>query len=183
MKILIALLIVINPIGTFAQKNSLFADAGLSLDGIYPGCSITYNHNFTKRFSLGVGLQGYTFTLTATAHQFLPAVFADVRYNFLQRKKGALFLFLDLGSNFYPKNDYQFYDGYDVYDIHGNAGFYTGLGLGYFRCVTKRGWGPYASLKVISNAYYANDYNIIARKDEPAGWLYATLAISVGFKF
>ena len=176
---LIALLVMFNPITASAQKNNLFADVGIA-----PGLSVTYNYKFAKHIGLGIGLQGYNFIPTITnRNEFVPAVFADVRLNSRQRKKHFFFYFLDLGIDFYKSND-NYPRTSNIYDnVPKNNGFYTGLGSGYFRRMTKRGGGLYASLKIIGNIFNDHEYNIVAQNYRTSTMFYGTGVISIGFKF
>ncbi len=182
--ILIALLVIFNAGTAVAQKHNLFADLGTSFDGPGPGGSLTYNYKLLKRFGLGIGVQGYSFSPSVNnADEFTPAMFGDIRLNSAQRKKHFFFYFLDLGINFYAHKDVYKRSNNIIYNVPNDNGFYTGLGIGYFRRVTKGGWGPYASLKIISNSYKVNEFNLVSREQHYAVWDDATLALSVGFKF
>ncbi len=180
---LVALLVAFNPAGTWAQKNVFFGDAGISLARFYPGASVTYNHNLARWFGVGAGAQAYDFHATRTNYQFIPALFGELRFNIRPRKKSQLFLFLDIGADFYKHNDYYWHQADMVYDVRKDDGIYTGLGIGYFRRKTKRGWGPYVSLKFISNSYNVDEYNIVSSKQNIAVWADATFVFSAGFKF
>lgn len=181
---LIALLAIFSTIVASAQKHQLFADIGTSFDGPSPGGSLTYNYRLLDRFGLGGGVQGYSFTPSVlNKDQFTPAVYGDIRLNSLLRKKHFFFYFLDLGINFYTHSDEYRRSNNTIYHIPNNNGFYTGLGIGYFRRITKRGWGPYTSLKIISNSYKASKFDLVSRQQYNAVWLDATFALSVGFKF
>ena len=166
-----------------AQRESFFGDAGMSLARLNPGASITYNYNLARYFGVGVGCQIYDFHATMTNFQFVPAVFWDIRFNIRARKKNHFFLFLDLGADIYKHNNNYWTSGNTTYYVRDDDGSYTGLGIGYFHTETKRGGGHYASLKLISNSYYAKGYNNVTNAESDERWGDATLVISFGFKF
>ena len=186
---LIALLVVWGAIDSPAQdslahKHVLYADAGNSMARFYPGASITYNYNIVKWVGIGVGIQAYDFHATISNFEYVPAAFADLRVNICPRKKNQFFAFLDLGINFYKHNSsYYWRDGNTFYNVRSDNGNYGGLGVGYFRPITKRGWGPYGSLKIISNSYKAYPYSAVTDRQQAAGFGDATLVVAVGFKF
>ncbi len=176
MKYALAALIVCSSTGLLAQKNNLYADVGSS-----PGFSVTYNRQIIKRLSLGAGFQGYDFSPTETnVNQFTPAIYGDLRLNSLQRKKHFFFYFLDMGVNIYKHNNNYTRSG-DY--VSRDNGTYAGLGFGYFRRITKRGSGLYASLKLISNIFRDNEYNATTNKYRRAMFFYGDGVLSVGFKF
>jgi len=175
----IALLVVFNPIFASGQRSNLYADIGTA-----PGLSLTYNYKVLKHLGLGIGAQGYYFTPTISNNrEFVPAVFGDLHLNFLMRKKHFFYYFLDLGINFYKANDdHSNYNALFDYVTQDN-GFYEGVGLGYFRCVTKRGGGWYMSLKSILNLYKLNEYDFAAQQYSVGEHVRGTVAICAGFKF
>lgn len=161
------------------QQHQLFADVGLP-----GGLSITYEYRLTKHFGVGAGLQGYNFSPTMTnVNQFTPALYGDFRLNSIMRKKHFFFYFLDLGINFYKHENTNYYSSNYIYNVTMDNGFYTGLGLGYFHVMTKKGGGLYASLKLISNFFKANQFDLTTQKHNVSGMGYGTVALSVGFKF
>ncbi len=169
---------------TSAQKNTLYADAGICLAYLDPGSSLTYNYNFNKHIALGAGVQEYTFHTTLTnIHQLTSAAFAEFRFTMRQRKKGRYFLFLNLGEDFYQQNNSRYHDGYTSYNVPGNNGFYTGLGYGYMRYSTKRLGGPYITLKLIQNYYISDTYNELTYEQGTRSLSDGTLVISFGFRF
>lgn len=91
---------------------------------------------------------------------------------------------LDLGINFYRQDKGYFRDSISVYNIPHNNGVNIGLGLGYMRVVTKRGGGPYASLKMGTNWYKMNRFSLLAvERDAPLWSAGVNLVFSIGFKF
>ena len=132
---------------------------------------------------MGLGSQVYDFHATRTNFQFVPAVFWEVRFNIRPRKINQFFLFLDIGADIYNHNYEYWTDGNTEYRVRDDNGSYTGLGFGYFHSETKRGWGHYVSLKLISNHYDAVAYNTLTNVQSVEGWGDATLVISFGFKF
>jgi hypothetical protein len=176
--VIILFLVAFNPVFVLAQKQNLFADVGTS-----SGFSVTYVRKLTKRIGVGAGLQGYDFRPTITnKKELVPALYVDVRLNSVMRKKHFFFYFLDLGLDLYKANDDNTYRALFDY-VPRNNGLYSGLGIGYFRSVTKRGWGPYASLKLLTNWYNDNAYDIVANRQHDLLSLDGTIALSVGFKF
>ncbi|MCW3124109.1 MAG: hypothetical protein JWQ38_3601 [Flavipsychrobacter sp.] len=191
---LIALLLVFNATGAFAQKVDSFhsgikmkdifwADGGMSFARGIPGASITYNYNVTRFLGLGAGAQVYDFHATMTNYQPIPALFWDVRFNIRSRKKSQYFLFLDGGLDIYKHNDSYWVDGNNYYYVRDDNGSYYGTGIGYFRPQTNRGWGHYVSLKLIFNHYQANAFNTITREKSIEEMENGTLVVSFGFKF
>lgn len=165
---------------TLAQRNNLYADAGFN-----PGFSITYNYKLAKHFSVGGGIQGYNFHPTpSNSNQFVPAIFGDIRFNLRPAKKNQFFPFIDLGIDIYQQHvKYRSTDSI-IYNQPHNNGFYTGYGIGYLRRMTKRGGGPYASIKLIFNWSEINGYNTVSKKHE-VGVLDGDGAFifSLGFRF
>lgn len=177
------LVLLFVPLFASAQRHNLFADAGISFQGPSPGFSITYNYKLLKRLGVGIGVQGYSFSATTTdVRDFTPALYGDMRFNFRHRKKGMYFLFLDLGIDFYRRPATRSTATIIETVAHDN-GTYFGLGYGYMRRITKRGGGPYGSLKLISNTYKVDDYNTASKKTHSSVLLSGTLALSVGFRF
>jgi hypothetical protein len=98
-------------------------------------------------------------------------------------KISQYFVLLDVGMNFYKHNNDSAIVGDHIYSVPNDNGVYIGLGLGYFLRLTHRGWGPYASVKLINNIYKRNQYNMITNEQSsinPAG---GTLILSLGFRF
>lgn len=163
-----------------AQKHNIWADIGY-----VPGASVTYNYKFAKRFAAGAGLQGYTYYRTdVDGRKFTPALFADLRLNLAPGRKNQFFSLLDLGMNIYKQDKTYFRDTTSVYNIPHNNGFYSGLGIGYFRRITKRNSGIYASFKLMLNWHTLTRYSIIS-EEEDIELLSANGAavFSIGFKF
>jgi hypothetical protein len=186
---LIALFIIINPVHILAQKNSLFADAGIAFSTHQPGVSATYNYKLGRWLAIGIGAQGYGLypTIANIRQQFVPAVFADIRANIRARRVNQFFTFLDIGMDFYNHNS-EYIDKYirkenTIYDVPKNNGVYTGFGIGYFRKMTKRGWGPYASFKIVMNYCNVNTYDTRFQEQEPTTWGRGTWVASLGFRF
>jgi hypothetical protein len=180
---LIALAIVLNSVNASAQKDIFWADGGMSLARFLPGASMTYNYNVFRFLGLGAGVQLYDFHATMTNFQPVPALFWDLRFNIRSRKKNQYFLFMDAGLDIYRHNTEYWKDGNSVYAVRNDNGSYSGLGIGYFRPKTERGWGHYVSLKMISNHYSTNAYNFVTGEKSVSGWSGATLVVSFGYKF
>jgi hypothetical protein len=125
----------------------------------------------------------YDFHATRTNFQPVPALFWDLRFNICSGKKSQYFLFLDAGLNIYKRTNEQWIDGNNYYAVKEDNGSYTGLGIGYFRPQTTRGWGHYVSLKLISNTYRANAYNNATGEKSVGNWSDGTIVVSFGFKF
>jgi hypothetical protein len=102
-----------------------------------------------------------------------------------QRRPTSSFVFLNHGIDLYQQNNhYKIVDNKSLYYVPGSAGLYIGLGLGYFRRITKRGGGPYASLKMISNWYTAKEYYFFSGKKKSDMFLGdGNLVFCLGFKF
>lgn len=177
-------LVLIAPLVASAQGFNLYADAGICLSYLDPGSSVTYNYNFNKHLSLGAGVQEYTFHTTLTnVHQLTSAVFGEFRCNMKQRKKGQYFSFLDLGINCYRNNNSEYHNGDYIYTVPGNNGFYAGLGYGYMHYTTKQKGGPYVSLKMITNWYKSDRYDLYSGVRDTGHSSDGTLVVSAGFKF
>jgi len=183
-QIIYIFLVLIAPLVASAQGYNLYADAGICLSYLDPGSSVTYNYNFNKHLSLGAGVQEYTFHTTLTnVHQLTPAIFGEFRYNMKQRIKGRYFSFLDLGMNFYKSNTSDYHSGDYIYTVPGNNGFYAGLGYGYMHYTTKRKGGPYLTLKMITNWYKSDRYDLYSGVRDTGHSSDGTLVVSAGFKF
>jgi hypothetical protein len=183
---LIALLVVSGSISASAQKHTLYADAGVSFSsGAKPGFSLTYNYKFAKHFGVGIGVQGYDFAPTTLEfHQFIPAVFVDLRLLIRPVKENQFFSFLDLGIDFYdPSGKYNTSGNPVIAYTPQKNGFYSGLGAGYFRRMTKRGCGPYASLKTILNWNTMKGYDYSKGKNITTSSADGTFVFSLGFRF
>ncbi|MBA3829534.1 MAG: hypothetical protein H0X33_11405 [Taibaiella sp.] len=166
-----------------AQGSYIYGDAGISLARFKPGASVTFNYNVLRFLGFGIGFQAYDFHATMTNFQYVPAVYGELRLNIRPRKDNQFFAFMDIGANLYTHNDDLWQDRNFVYKVHSNNGTYGGLGIGYFRRLPKRSWGPYGSLKLISNSYKADSRDLTTSKQGTAGWGDATLVISAGFRF
>jgi len=180
---LLALLVLFNPMMTLAQKDIFWADGGMSLARLNAGASITYNYNLSRYFGLGAGAQVYDFHATMVNFQPVPALFWDLRFNIRSRQKSQYFLFLDAGLNIYKHNTEYWVDGLNQCTVRDDNGSYTGFGFGYFRSQTARGWGHYASLKMISNHYTADAISTVSGAQGTETWGDETFVISFGFKF
>ena len=159
-------------------RHNVYADIGLP-----PGLSLTYNYKLTKKIGLGIGAQGYRLDFLQT-HEFIPAVYADLRMYIMPRKKHQLFCMVDLGlSLFKSGNKYYSDDGTVAYTLTQDNGFYYGMGFGYFRMKTKRGGGFYASMKIITNICNVNQTWLATNTQRNVDHFDSEGAISVGFKF
>lgn len=144
-----------------AQKHTAYADLGIVLNGPRAAVSATYNYKLAKHLGVGIGAQGAVYAPTDVNNaQFIPGVFADVRFNIRPTKNNQFFALLDAGMNFY-KADMRYYrtNAYDVFSNRHNNGMLLGLGVGYLRRLAPRGTGVYASLKMMSNNYTTNRYD------------------------
>ncbi|HEY1032856.1 MAG TPA: hypothetical protein VGD89_13860 [Flavipsychrobacter sp.] len=167
-----------------AQKHHTYIDAGLSLAYFDPGFSVTYNYHPAKHLGVGIGTQGYVFHPASTnPRHFTPALFADVRLRIRPEKISQYFLFLDAGMNFYQHNNDSAYSGTYILTVPNDNGVYVGLGLGYFLRLTHRGWGAYASAKLINNIYKRNEYNTLTNEQNSINPAAGTLILSLGFRF
>lgn len=173
------------PLLSSAQKNHIYADAGLSLAYGDPGFSATYNFNAVKWLGLGAGVQGYVFhPATTNERQFTPAVFGDIRFRIRSKKISQYFLLTDFGINFYQHNNaYTSAGGNYFYSVPKDNGTYFGLGVGYFLRLTPRGWGPYVTIKAINNFYKKNELNVITNEQRTLNATGGTLVVSLGFRF
>lgn len=182
MKCYIVAILMIGSISATAQRHHLFADVGLALDGDHGGLSLTYNYKLKKRLGIGGGFQGYNYTATDAAQErFVSTIFEDTRLYF-PKKKHISSLFLDLGINLYNAPD-PYIANHKIIETPHKNGFYTGLGYAYLRSITKRGNGPYASLKIISNTYKSSWHELASTVRHDGIISVGTLAISIGYKF
>lgn len=180
----IVLLFLVCSLKVAAQKHHTYIDGAISLAYFDPGFSATYNYHPVKYIGLGLGVQGYVFHPASTnPRHFTPALFADVRFRIRPEKISQYFVFMDFGMNFYKHNNDSAYSGNYILTVPNDNGVYVGLGLGYFLRLTHRGWGAYATAKLINNIYKRNEYNVITKEQntiQPAG---GTLILSLGFRF
>lgn len=181
---LIALFLLLTPFISSAQKHYLYTDIGLSLAYGNLGFSATYNYKLSKHIGVGAGVQGYVFhPATTNPKQFTPAVYADARFLIRPARISQYFITWDMGWNFYKHNDDFARAGDHVYQVPQDNGFYLGLGLGYFRRLTSRGAGAYATLKMISNTCKEKQYTLSGTELASVNTTDATLVISLGFRF
>jgi hypothetical protein len=182
---LIALFVLVGPLHTSAQKHHLYTDAGLCFDyGGNPGFSATYNYNIARHIGIGAGVQGYMWHAAITnPRQFMPALFADFRFRIRPERISQYFIIADLGMNFYKHNDDYMRDGNWVYSVPNDNGVYIGLGIGYFRRLTSRGWGAYVSLKAINNLYKESQLHLTTGDQKSPTVGHGTLVLSLGFRF
>jgi hypothetical protein len=182
---LVALLVFVSPLSSGAQKHYLYTDAGLSFDyGGNPGFSATYNYNLGKHIGVGAGVQGYMWYPAITnPRQFTPAAFLDCRFLIRPKRPNQYFILSDLGMDFYKHKDDNVRKGNYVYSVPKDNGIYFGLGMGYFRRLGARGWGPYATLKLITNFHPQDELHLStgAQKSYTIGD--GTFVLSVGFRF
>jgi hypothetical protein len=179
--ILIAIFVFCSPGTLTAQTHNLHADVGISFNGA--GCSVTYNYKLSKNFGVGLGGQFYRFPTPSGIVKGAPAAFADMRIYIRPEKSNQFFTFADLGMHIYDQADKRFSsDSSSYYDYHNN-GFYMGFGFGYLRRVTKRGGGPYASFKIMTNIGKIGGYDYPRQREIGLLDVNATLALSIGFRF
>ena len=181
---LIVLIIVSGSLSVSAQKQNVYVDAGPSLAYFDPGFSATYDYNFIKYIGIGLGTQAYVFHPAKTnPRQFTPALFADLRFRIRPEKISQYFILMDFGMDFYKHNNNSVLDGDFVYSVPQDNGIYFGLGIGYFLRLTYRGWGPYASIKLINNIYKRDQFNIVTNEPGSANVAGGTIILSLGFRF
>lgn len=167
-----------------AQKHACYADIGISGAQFDPGFSLTYNYMPAKFFGFGIGTQGNAYFPTMVDDKrFVKDIYADVRLTAFAAKKNRVLTFFNLGLAMYnqPKG-YGLHDNM-LFTTNSTTGTYIGLGLGYFRAVTKKGWGPYLTVKMIGCASQADSYNLITGERKSGGYARGTLILSLGFKF
>jgi hypothetical protein len=178
------LMIVFNTMAVSAQKHNLYVDAGVCGSRINLGLSATYNYKPVKWFGIGAGLQTYDFfPRLVDVHQYVPAVFGDLRFNIRPGKTDQFFLFLDLGIDFYKHTGLSDTSGTVIYTDIDDNGSYTGFGFGYFRALKNNSWGPYGSLKLISNGYNADAYNFATGERYVESGSRGTIVLSFGLRF
>jgi hypothetical protein len=166
------------------QKHHLYADVGISHSRFYPGFSATYNYRPVRFIGLGVGIQGYAWYPTMTnPHQFVPGVIGDLRFNVRPGKSSQFFSFLNVGIDFYKHNNTTEPDSNLIYSVSRNNGTYGALGFGYFLRLTRRGGGLYTSVKIMTNFYKTDVYDITTKEQYTETHDRGTLVISYGFKF
>jgi hypothetical protein len=181
--ILIALVIMLNPIVTSAQKHHLYTDIGLSLSQITPGFSATYNYRPVKWVGVGAGTQLFGFFPTLTnPHQYVPAIYGDLRFNIRPQKKNQFFVFVDMGINFYRHTNNYYQEDSVRYVVTKNNGTYTSFGIGYMSRLTERS-GFYGSIKTLANGYTTEALDLVTKQQYTDSWSRGTLVLSFGFKF
>lgn len=167
-----------------AQKQYLYTDGGLSLAYFDPGFSATYNYNILRHLGIGAGAQAYVFhPATTLPRHFTPALFADLRLRIRPEKISQYFVLADLGMDFYQHNNDVVRDRNFSYSVPKKNGFYFGLGIGYFLRLTYRGWGPYASVKLINNIYNKDEVNLSTGEPKTISSAGSTTVLSLGFRF
>lgn len=174
------IVLLLHPVWMSAQQHSLYADLGIPF-----GLSATYNYRLTKNIGAGGGLQAQSFyTPFANNARVIPAVFADLHVTAWATKKNSFLTFFSLGMNIHKQDQGYRRDAYSVYNIPHNNGVYTGLGLGYFRRITKRRGGAYIALKLVLNWYNMKEYSIVADdRDRSLIAASGTPLLAIGFKF
>lgn len=169
---------------TELPKHLLYTDVGLCGARINLGLSATYNYKVLPWLGIGVGAQAYDFFPTVCHdHRYVPAVYGDLQFYIRPRKKGQFLAFIDIGKDFYSSSDEYVRQNDFIYYVPLKNGGYFGLGIGYFRAVTKRGWGVYTTLKLISNFYKPNVYNIETGEKYISAYDRGTAVLSFGFRF
>jgi hypothetical protein len=181
--ILIVLLLLTAPVASPAQQNVLYADAGISFAKITPGFSATFNYRALSWLGLGAGAQLYNFHATPINLQYVPTLYGDIHFNIFPKKKNQLLAFLDIGADIYQSNHSYWRRDIIEYTVPKDNGVYWGMGLGYFHRITKRGWGLYATAKLINNIYKANTYNLVTAARGTEGMSEGTAVLSVGWRF
>lgn len=186
--ILIALIAVWCPVVASAQEEDgphfRYADVGISGAKFYPGFSFTYNYRPVKFLGIGIGTQVHAFFPTITSpHQYIPAVFGDLRITIRPRKISQYFIFVDYGIALYKHSKNTHYQDDVVYYVPDDNGTYGSFGIGYFLRLTHRGGGAYVTLNTMFNYYKMTAYNVILQEEttEKAGR--GTTVLSFGFRF
>jgi hypothetical protein len=85
--------------------------------------------------------------------------------------------------DFYKHNDDFSRDGSYVYTVPKDNGVYFGLGFGYFRRLTSRGWGIYTTLKAINNFHKVDELHLTTGSERSFTVADGTLVLSFGFRF
>jgi hypothetical protein len=179
----VALLLIFGTVGASAQKDIFWADGGISLARLIPGASATYNYQLFRFLGIGGGAQVYDFHATYYNFQPVPALYLETRWTIRSRKKNQYFLFSQAGLNVYKRNTQSWVDGNTAYIVKDDNGAYRGLGFGYFRPQTNRGWGHYVTLKFITTAYNTNAFDRVSGNQSVHVLSYGTIVISYGYKF
>lgn len=180
---LIALILFFGPVGAQAQKDIFWADGGISFARLIPGASVTYNYQLFRFLGIGGGAQVYDFHATYYNFQPVPGLYLDTRWTIRSRKKNQYFLFSQSGLNVYKRSTQSWVDGNINYAVKDDNGRYIGLGIGYIRPQTDRGWGHYVTMKLISNSYATNAYDRLSGDQSIKNLGDVTLVISYGYKF
>ena len=178
--ILIAILVLCTPGTSNAQRHNLHADVGIAQGGL--GGSITYNYKLSKRLGIGLGGQFYRFPTPSGIVKSIPAAFADMRIYMRPEKNNQFFLFVDLGMHIYDQDAKRYSSDSTWYYDYQNNGFYMGFGFAYLRRVSKRGGGPYASFKIITNTSKIGGYDYSRNREIGLLDANATVAFSIGFR-
>jgi hypothetical protein len=178
--VLLITFLALSPMLTLAQKNNLFADAGITGDGDIPGGSLTYSRKLFKYLGAGVGMQAYTYfyspVASSSGRHFVPAVYGDLRA-YIPAGKSLFFGIADMGIDIYTGEDAT------NNPIAHQNGLYTGFGIGYCYRITRRGMGPYISIKFVSDTYKTKQYIRGTNDVEDATIANGTSVVSLGFKF
>ncbi len=181
---LITILIAWYSLHANAQKHNVFTDIGISFSRLYPGSSATYSYKPLRFLGVGVGFQAIPFYPTITnPHQYVPAIYGDIRFTIMPRKKNQFFALMNIGINLYRHSHSAFHQGNYDFTVINNCGNYTSFGVGYFYSLTKHMSGPYFSLKTIMNSYKVKAYNFVTQEQNIENWSSNTAIISLGYRF
>jgi hypothetical protein len=169
-KLIVALLLA--PAVAFAQKrNHFYVDLGLNK----PGGSATYDHNLTRNFSLGGGIDVYDWKTTST--NLKTGIYADMRPHW-QIGKSQILLPLDIGLAIYGSRA----ESANSSVTYSTIGTYVSFGLGYCYRITRRGGGPYATFIMKGYGHKETENDKFLQK-HVEGVYDASSMFSVGFKF
>jgi hypothetical protein len=164
-----------------AQKYNGYVD--VSVPGISPfALSATYNYKLKKHFGLGGGIQVFNYHPVTNRPGLIPAAFADLRFYHRPGKTHQFFSMIDIGASIYKAG--SGYNKYmSAYYSYRGGSFYLGLGFGYLYSITRRGGGPYAAFRILSNTSIREGYQYPGRRPVDAAVLEAVPSICIGFKF
>ena len=188
--IIITILVIFCPLAIFAQQDTgrkmlawthhLYADVGTN-----SAFSLTYNYNAGRHWGWGGGVQGSSWNPRYTEdNRYMPGIFGDMHFCIRTKRNNQFFSFLDAGIDLYKREKRYYRDSVVLYDLSYTDGFYSAIGFGYLRRMTKRGGGVYVSVRFTFDFCRARVYSFISDdKNTTAVLGDATGVLSIGYKF
>jgi hypothetical protein len=154
---------------TAQNRDNLYADIGCNV----PGISVTYDRKLVNHFDIGLGANFYDYN--DHTYNVRSAVFVDLR-PYWTIGRSTLFLPVDVGLGYIG--------GHSPNVTLSYVNLYTGLALGYYYRISKRGMGPYISVGLDGTTIHVHFIDPLL---PPATGDYSIFdavgVLSLGFKF